>query len=95
MAEDNNGYMDNNILSFTDEDGNVVEMELLKMLDYDGETYAFLLPTDDESDGVYIMRYSEEEDGDSAFFDIVEDEELSDTLFEIFKEESGDLYDFE
>ena len=82
---------------FTDQDGNEVEMDLLDMMDYGGETYAFLATADDDdgNGNVYVMRYSEDEDGEDSYFDALEDEDLVDRLFELFKEKNGDRYYFE
>ncbi len=94
MSDENNVFDENSdILKFTDEDGNIVEMELLDMFDCDEENYAFLVLTDEDADDLFIMRY--EEDGDDASFEPVEDDDLYDRLYDMFRERHGDEFGFE
>ena len=84
---------DSDILAFTDEDGNVVRMELLDMFDYEDENYAFLVGTDEDDEELLIMRY--EEDGDESSFEPVEDDDLYDALFDLFRRKHKDEFGFE
>ena len=84
---------DNSILTFTDEDGSLVQMELLDMFDYEDENYAFLVGADEEDDALLIMRY--EEDGEESSFEPVEDDDLYDALFDLFRERHKDEFGFD
>lgn len=96
------------IITFTDENGNEVEFEVLSVAEYEGDNY--LLVTDfleEDSEGeeipVYIMREDAVE-GDDAYYVMLnpeeEDEEFMDRLMEILEdnipeEDYDDEEDFE
>ena len=54
MNDDVNNIPDaeeiDNIVVLNDEDGNEVEFEFLDLIQYDGEDYVVLLPTEDEGE---------------------------------------------
>ena len=71
------------------------EYEFLDTVELDGETYFMLIPATDseEIDGeVFIMKLVEI-DG-AEMLESVEDEALFDTIYEIFKENNKDEFDF-
>ena len=70
-----------NILLLSDEDGNDVQFEFLDLIDYDEEEYVVLLPVEDESE-------------DQESYVGVEDEEVLNKVFEIFKEKFKDEFDY-
>ncbi len=87
---------DDDLLVLEDEDGNAIQFQFLEMVQYEGKPYAVLMPLedDDEEGGVVIVEII----GfgtDSEHYDAVTDEELLDQIFEQFKTEFGDAYDFE
>lgn len=45
------GLNGENIITMTDENGNDVQMEILDMVEYNGEQYIVLLPGDEEEEG--------------------------------------------
>lgn len=72
MAEE-----ENNIIEITDEEGNTLKCKLYDIIEYENKQYAVLLEAeieDDEAEMV-LMRYMEE-DGESIFETIVDDEEF-------------------
>ena len=81
-----------------DEDGNEVEFEFLDLINYDDEQYVVLLPTEEESDEpgeVVILRVEDtDQDSDEESYVSVEDEEVLNKVFEIFKEKFKDDFDF-
>ena len=89
-------------LVLTDEEtGEDVVFEQLDVIEYEGQTYAFLLPVDadeDESVEVLIMRVTPvegaevDEDGEPAEeeYSYVEDGELLDKLLDLFCDLHGD-----
>ena len=87
-----------NIIVLTDEDGVDVEFEFCASIEYEGKEYVVLLPTDDDDGEVVILQVMEDEDADEddeATYVGVDDEEVLQAVFEIFKEQAGDEFDFE
>ena len=87
-----------NILLLSDEDGNDVQFEFLDLIDYDGEEYVVLLPVEDESEDeigeVVILKVEQTESEDQESYVGVEDEEVLNKVFEIFKEKFKDEFDY-
>ena len=85
------------VISLTDEDGNELEFEYLDQIEYEGGNYAVLLPVDEdeetEDDEVVIFKVISADD-ENEEYEIVEDEEMLQTLFDIFKEKNKDEFDF-
>lgn len=79
------------LVMLMDEDDKEEEFELLDVITHEGTNYAVLVHEDE--DEVVILRMGEEEQG---YCDLaaVEDQELLDHLFEVFKERNADQYDF-
>ncbi len=72
------------------------DFELLDTVDFEGELYFVLVPaTDgDEIDGeVFIMKRVEAEDGEEML-EAVEDDDIFDRIYEIFKEKNKDEFEF-
>ena len=75
-----------NIIVLTDEDGIDVEFEFCASIEYEGNEYVVLLPTDDDE---------ESDDEDEVTYVGVDDEEVLQKVFDIFKEQAGDEFDFD
>ena len=61
------------------EDGEEIECEILKRFDTDGITYAVIRPAEENeltNEGIFICRYSEEDDGSFVLEDIEDEDEL-------------------
>ena len=84
---------DNNVVLFTDDHGNEIEFEFLDLIEYDGDQYAILLPTEEDADEVLIMRLVPGEDGQEIYV-TVEDEAVMNAVFDIFKNKFGDEFNF-
>lgn len=84
----------------TDEEGNEYDLDLLDVIEYEGDNYAVLYPSDDaevdsdQEEGVVILKVTPYEDG-SAEFDGVEDTQILDAVFEIFMENLRQAFDEE
>ncbi len=95
VAEEDEG----NILVLEAE-GESVEFEYIDTLDYQGEEYVVLLPVEeDEEAEVVILKVQKldtfDEDGEpDEEYVSVESEELLNTLFDMFKEQYADEFDF-
>ena len=87
-----------NIIILNDEDGNEVQFEFLDLIDYDEEEYVVLLPVEDESEDeigeVVILKVEQTESEDQESYVGVEDEEVLNKVFEIFKEKFKDEFDY-
>ena len=78
-----------NIVVLNDEDGNEVAFEFLDIIQYDGEDYVVLLPTEEDGEGadeVVILKLEDSEDENEESYVSVEDEDILNNVFEIFKE---------
>ena len=99
MDENNNEELDN-IVTLKDEEGNDVKFEFLDVIEYEGEQYVVLLPAEEaensEPDEVVILQLeseSEDEDGEETYVS-VDDENILNAVFEIFKEKFKDEFNF-
>ena len=82
------------ILTLTDENGQDVNFEYLDCIEYEGKEYLFLLPEDEEDNEVVILEV-EPVDEENENYLAVEDEELLNAVFAIFKEKFKDVLTFE
>lgn len=85
------------VMVLTDDDGQEVEFEYLDTIDYEGSEYVVLLPVEgdeDEAVEVLILKVEYGEDEDDEQYVSVENEELLDKLFDIFRENNGDDFEF-
>lgn len=85
------------VMVLTDDDGEEIAFEYLDTIDYEGSEYVVLLPADadeDEAVEVLILKVEYGEDEDDEQYVSVESEELLDKLFEIFRENNGDDFEF-
>ncbi len=86
-----------NLIVLNDEDGNEVSFEFLDLVELDGEEYVILLPTDeaeDEPGEVVILKVEDTDSEDEESYVSVEDEDVLNKVFEMFKEKFKDEFDF-
>ncbi len=99
--ENNNIDEDNNIVVLKDEEGKDVKFEFLDSIEYENENYVVLLPADESeenSDEVVILREdkaAEDPESEEESYVSVDDENVLNNVFEIFKEKFKDDFDFE
>jgi len=102
MSEDVNNTPEmeeelDNIIVLNDEDGKEVKFEFLDLIEFDGEEYVVLLPTEDEEDDgeVVILKVEDtEEDDEMESYVSVDNEETLTAVFEIFKDKFKDEFNF-
>ena len=99
MDEGYEGEDLDNIVILNDEDGNEVKFEFLDLVELEDEDYVILLPVIDdgvEEEGeVVILKVEDtDEDSEEESYVSVEDEEILNKVFEIFKERFKDDFDF-
>ncbi|MBQ9129279.1 MAG: DUF1292 domain-containing protein [Clostridia bacterium] len=73
---DNELFIENEIYTLTDEDGKESEFQLIGKAELDGETYVALFPLEDNEDGAYVILKMAEEEGESVFVSIEDDDEF-------------------
>ena len=88
-----------NIIVLNDEEGNEVQFEFLDLVELDDEEYVVLLPVteegeEDEGEVVILKLEDTDEESDEESYVGVEDEEILNKVFEIFKEKFKDDFDF-
>ena len=83
--------MDEDMIVLTDEDGRETEFELLDLIEYQGDEYAVLYPADGgEDELVHILRVVNENlDREEARYEGLEDEELIQAVYRIFRKRNG------
>ena len=102
MSEDintpNNGEELDNIIILNDENGNEVKFEFLDLMEYEGEEYVVLLPVEEENDEepgeVVILKLEDSESEEEESYVSVDDEEILNKVFEIFKDKFEDEFNF-
>ena len=82
-----------NIITLTDNDGNETEFEFVDLIDYEGDEYVVLLPVEDFDDDVVILKVEPINDEEDSYFG-VEDEQVLNAVFAIFKEKYKDVFNF-
>ena len=89
---------EDNLLTLTDENGEETEFEYLDSVEYEGSQYAVVLPVDSEDGTVLIMEMIPDDDSDDEeawLFNGIEDQSVLDAVYEEFKKNNGDEFDFE
>ena len=99
MSEDMNNIPENeevdNIIVLNDEEGNEVQFEFLDLIDFEGEEYVVLLPAEETEDaGEVVILQVEDTDSEEESYISVEDEDVLNKVFEIFKDKFKDEFDF-
>ena len=94
-----NEELDDNIVVLNDEEGNEVQFEFLDLVELDDEEYVVLLPVTEEGEEeegeVVILKVEDtDEDSEEESYVGVEDEEILNKVFEIFKEKYKDEFNF-
>ncbi len=98
MSEDINNVENeelDNIITLNDEEGNEVEFEFLDLIEFEGEEYVVLLPVEETDDaGEVVILQVEDIDTEEESYTSVEDEDILNKVFEIFKEKFKDEFNF-
>lgn len=96
--ENNENEMEelDNIIILNDEEGKEVKFEFLDLIEYENEEYVILLPADEEedSDEVVILKVEDTDSDEEESYVSVDDENVLNEVFEMFKEKFKDEFDF-
>lgn len=98
MADNKNEIPEENIIVLFDEEENKeIPCEWLDSVEYEGSQYAVVLPQDSEDGTVLIMEMIPDDDSDEEeawLFNGIEDQSVLDAVYEIFKKNNSDEFDF-
>lgn len=83
----------NNIITFIDENGEEVAFEYMDCIEYQGKEYLALLPVEEE--GSVVILEVEPVDEENENYISVEDEEILNAVYGIFKDRFKDILTFE
>lgn len=79
------------LITLTDDEGNEVEFEFLDVIEYDGDEYIVLIENDEDADEVVILKINALDEENEEYVSI-DDEEILQTVFDIFKKKyEGDI----
>jgi uncharacterized protein YrzB (UPF0473 family) len=81
------------ILVMTDETGKKIKFEFLDQIEYQGNGYVVLLPVEKDADTVLILQI-ESEDAEKSSYIAVEDDEIADAVYHLFRERTKDTFEF-
>ena len=81
------------ILSLTDENGEEVEFEYLDCIEFQGKEYLVLIPCENEAAEIVILEV-QPVDEETENYVSVQDEDILNAVYEIFKDKYADTIDF-
>lgn len=94
IDEDCGSFDFDNVIVLNDESGNEVEFEFLDLIEYEGEEYVVLLPKEKDADEVVILRLEESDNSDEESYVSVDDDDILNIIFAIFKEKFKNDFNF-
>ena len=80
-------------ITMTDENGQDVDFEYLDCIEYEGKEYLVLIPAEEDSNEIVILEV-EPVDDELENYLAVENEDILNAVYEIFKERYKDVLDF-
>lgn len=83
------------IITLEDDLGNEKNFEFLDVVEYEGEEYIILLPAEEEEQNEVMILRIDSVDDDTENYVGIDDEEILQAVFDIFKERYKDDFDFE
>ena len=81
------------ILSLTDENGAEVEFEYLDCIEFQGKEYLVLIPCENEASEIVILEVQPVDEETENYLS-VQDEDILNAVYEIFKDKYGDTIEF-
>ena len=82
------------ILTLTDENGNDQDFEYLDVIEYQGKEYLILMPAEEEEPHIVILEIEPVDEENENYLSI-DDEDLLNTVYGLFKEKYKDILTFE
>ena len=94
-----NGEELDNIIVLNDENGEEVQFEFLDLIELDQEEYVVLLPVVEEGEEdegeVVILKVEDTDSEDEETYVSIDDENILNKVFEIFKDKFKDEFNFD
>ena len=84
---------DDSVILLEDDLGNTEEFFVMDVIRYEGLEYVVLLSNSEDTDEFVILRIDETDDGDEVYLGL-DDDSLIDEVFEIFKKNHPDEFDY-
>ena len=82
------------ILTLTDENGADIDFEYLDCIEYQGKEYLILMPAEEEDTHIVILEIEPVDEENENYLSI-DDEDLLNTVYGLFKEKYKDILTFE
>lgn len=82
------------LITLTDDEGNEVEFEFLDVIEYDGDEYIVLIENDEDADEVVILKINALDEETEEYVSI-DDDEILETVFDMFKKKYEGEIEFE
>ena len=82
------------LITLTDDEGNEVEFEFLDVIEYDGDEYIVLIENDEDADEVVILKNNALDEETEEYVSI-DDDEILETVFDMFKKKYEGEIEFE
>jgi len=76
------------------DDGQDYSFEVLDVIEYKGGQYVILLGEGEDEVTILMLDPAESDDEETESYSAVEDEAVLQAVFEIFKENNSDIFDF-
>lgn len=89
------------VVTFEDEEGDLVNLEFLGLIIHEGRHYGFFFPVTQDSPAgssgeVILLEVTEiDDEGQPVAFELVEDEAIAQEAYADFRQATKDLYDFQ
>lgn len=93
FASDREAAERGEIITLTDDRGNDIDFEFLDLIEYSSNSYAVLIPTDEAADQVLIFKVENASLEDNTFSP-VEDPDLAQAIFDLFRVKNEEYFDF-
>ncbi len=84
---------ESSVLVLTDENGVDIEFEYLDCIEYQGKEYIVLIPAEEDANEIVILEV-QPVDEELENYIAVEDEQILDAVYQIFKEKFKDVLSF-
>ena len=84
---------ESSIITMTDENGEEVEFEYLDCVEYEGKEYLVLIPAEEDANEIVILEV-EPVDDELENYLAVENEDILNAVYEIFKDRFKDVLNF-
>ncbi len=89
------GEEEQNIVEIMDEDGVATQCEVYDVIEFEGKSYALLLPLDEEDEEAELIVLEYIEEGDECYFQSIDDEDEFDKVCEYIQTLDVDEEEFE